>query len=183
MADVRIHANRNFRNRTLANGERRGLKNYYAFTHGESPVWWPEASVTYEGELLGVLEIWPSEQRDALVVTSKEIVVLGEGHHGHLRYGDIVSLGKLEKDPISEVLRVMLRSDEVFDLPVRNGTGVIFDVYRFLLYAAAECRPRERPDSVDARHTCPLCQVVSERFRVIDDALVCPACKHTFKPS
>jgi len=138
MAEVRMHANRNLRPRVLSSGERRGIPNYVAFNDGQRPSWWAEFRYHHDGELLGVIENTTGSGREAIVVTSEEMLVLEEPVVRRLRYDDIASVGRLDKDPVSETIRVARKSGGTFELPVRGQTGAIGDVQRYLLCVARE---------------------------------------------
>lgn len=143
MAPVYLHANRNLRPRVLESGERRGLANYYAFTHGARPCWWEDGFASdATGKVIGVFENEDSSPTDALVLTDEEVIVLARSGRWSFRYDQVRTFeppGLRRKEPIAETLLFWLEPDgRRVDLPVRNSLGAAYTFYRFLIYAVGE---------------------------------------------
>jgi hypothetical protein len=133
-----MHVNRNLRPRILSNGAQRGIPNYIAFTGDHRPAWWAAFRHGYDGELLGAIENTPGSHKEAVVITSEELLVLEESGVRRLPYRDVASIARLEKEPIPEIIQLTRKSGAVFELPIRGQTGAIGDVMRFLICAVRE---------------------------------------------
>jgi hypothetical protein len=145
MAEMRMHANRVLRPRVLSSGQRRGLANYFAFTHGAYPAWWRPDAVSCAGEILGVYENQPSSAIDALVLTSEEVVILSKSGPVHVRYDAIDKIERLQKEPVSEAVVVHLYSGETISIPAYTPLGGTFTIVQFLLSAKHEVSQRRSP--------------------------------------
>lgn len=134
MNKVQMHANRNLRPRTLKSGDTRGVPNYYDFTHDQHPSWWTEQLGAEFPDAFAVYENVPQSGAQALVVTPTCVYVLGTENvpEARVKYADIVSFDRIEKDPIPEVICMRLSSGVKAELPVLGKTGAIVDWLRFL---------------------------------------------------
>jgi hypothetical protein len=170
-------ANSWFRQRVDSDGRARGLKGYYAFTHGERPAWWSD-EILPGTDVLGVYEANPSSKEGAIVFTREELLVLGK-QPLRVRYDQMERFGVLSKEPISRKIETWLVTGEKLDIPIAGRAGPAFSIQSFLLNA----RWREPSEDITPR-TCPHCHTPGTRFRVIEDgrALVCPACNRSFNP-
>ena len=148
MTEIRLHANRNLRPRTLANGEERGLERYFAFTHGCQPRWWcPELEERY-GSTLGVYENVDGEPRDAILIQNERIVVLLEEGPTPIRYDEIDSFAPFEKEPLPTEIVVRMRNGKRYEVPIHQREGELVDFLRFMLAATAEWERRRNTDAL-----------------------------------
>jgi hypothetical protein len=161
-------------------GKNRGLKGYYALTHGERPAWWTD-EILPGVEVLGVYEGTPSSSEGAVVFTPEEIIVLGKPPL-RVRYDQMERFGRLSKEPISRKVETWLVTGEKLDIPIAGRAGPAFSIQSFLLNAKGSFTG---PHEDTTPRTCPHCHTPGTRFRVIvggGRALVCPACGRSFKP-
>jgi hypothetical protein len=89
-----------------------------------------------------VLENWPWERREAVVLQEDGIVVLEANGSRALRYVDVLDLAQLVKEPVPDVLKVQLVAGGIFEVPIRQRDGQIVDFMRFLRAASHEARAR-----------------------------------------
>jgi len=131
MATMEMHANRNLRPRSLPDGTRRGVDNFFSFAHGSKPNWWSE-DVPFAHDAFAVYENTPGSRRDAIVFTEHLLVVLYDHRSVDIPFDNIARLVPPPKEPLTSSLEVVLRSSHAARIPV-NPPEAAFDLYRFLL--------------------------------------------------
>jgi hypothetical protein len=144
MTPICLNANGNFRPRVLPNGERRGLSNYFAFTHGVRPSWWrDEFASGAAGDVIGVMENEEGERVDALVIAEQGLVVLASAGAWRVRYDQIRAFeppGMHGKEPVPDDIVAFCYSGDTVRIPARHPPGAAYSFYRFLLYAVTQSK-------------------------------------------
>ncbi|MFO0592872.1 MAG: hypothetical protein U0441_35340 [Polyangiaceae bacterium] len=135
MATVEMHANRNFRFRTLSDGGTLGTKRYFAFGHGARPSWWDAEGVSFEEPVIGVYENRAGASTDAIVLTETRIAILRREGQIEIRFREIVGADPPQKKPITLSLTAHLTSGQTVEIPLYDPPGIAFGFYRFLIYA------------------------------------------------
>lgn len=135
MATVEMHANRNFRFRTMSDGSTLGTKRYFAFSHGAVPSWWGAEGISSKEPVIGVYENQAGTSTDAIMLTEDRIVILQAEGPVEIRLREIVRADPPQKEPLSLSLTAHLTSGQAIEIPLYDPPGIAFDFYRFLIYA------------------------------------------------
>lgn len=135
MNEVARHA------RKILAGTRKGtsepiFRGYCSFEDSEQRLnWWnDELADPRWGRILGVLELDPGRRADAIVVAETGLGVFGDSARvAWLPYHDIEGWDRLEKEPLSDTLRIRRRSGPMTEL--RFEPGGPFAFVQFLISA------------------------------------------------